>query len=343
MKARWNIEQDYDFVLVSINGNVVSGNHTSASNQYYSFIRNFISGDSADISGASADLGWVDLTFDLSNYSGRNVDIAITYVTDTSISGYGFVADDITVTSGTTTTFSNGAETLTSISLDGFSRIDDTVEGDNHYYYVQLRDHTGTDSSLASLDYDTGVLIWYRDEAVDNNNVSDHAGELFLGVVDADQNLITRNGSPRNTEIQIRDAAFSLYDQSLNINTGSNDTALTNNSVFNDSDDYTSPDQPKSGIILPELGVNIEVITQTGDSSTASIVLSNASDTSGDSDTDTSGDTDTTDTTVPDTTVPTTTPDTTSTSDSGSSGGSIHWLTLLFAGLFVNRRYANKK
>lgn len=343
MKARWNIEQDYDFVLVSINGNVVSGNHTSASNQYYSFIRNFISGDSADISGASADLGWVDLTFDLSNYSGRNVDIAITYVTDTSISGYGFVADDIKVTSGTTTTFSNGAETLTSISLDGFSRIDDTVEGDNHYYYVQLRDHTGTDSSLASLDYDTGVLIWYRDEAVDNNNVSDHAGELFLGVVDADQNLITRNGSPRNTEIQIRDAAFSLYDQSLNINTGSNDTALTNNSVFNDSDDYTSPDQPKSGIILPELGVNIEVITQAGDSSTASIVLSNTSDTSGDSDTDTSGDTDTTDTTLPDTTVPTTTPDTTSTSDSGSSGGSIHWLTLLFAGLFVNRRYANKK
>ena len=369
MKARWSIEQDYDYAVVEVNGTAISGSHTKARNSFHSDVNNFISGDSASFSDATGDLDWVDLTFDLSSYSGQNIDIEIIYVSDESIINYGLVIDDITITSGNSTTFSNGAETLSSVSLNGFNRIDETVEGDNHYYYVQLRDHNGTDSSLPTLDYDPGVLIWYRNEAIDNNNVSSHPGELFLGVVDADQNLILRNGNPRNTEIQIRDAAFSLYDQTAS--TSVNDTSLTNNSVFNDSDDYTSPEQVKSGVILPVLGVNMAIITQASNSSTATVLLTNANDTTGgdtgtsDDDNGTSGDdtgtsggdtgtsgddtgtsgddTGGSDTSVPDTTVPTITTDTTSTSDSGSSGGSIHWLALLFAGLFVNRRYANKK
>jgi immune inhibitor A len=114
----------------------------------------------------------------------------------TTINGYRFVADDIQVTSGSAVTFSNGAETLAPVSLNGFNRIMDTIDGDSHYY-IQLRDHNGTDSGLTLLGYDPGVLVWYRDEDIENNNVSEDAGELFIGVVDADQNLIMRNNTIR--------------------------------------------------------------------------------------------------------------------------------------------------
>ena len=179
------------------------------------------------------------------------------------------MADDIKITSSNGTIFSNGAETLFPLKLDGFSRISETVDGAEHYYYVQLRNHSVTDSALKTIDHDPGVLLWYRNEGVENNNVSQHAGEVFIGVVDADQTLIKRNNAIRTTEKQLRDAAFSLYDQT----TSTFDTSLTNNAIFNDRDDYSSPLQPESGIKLPTLGLNMEIITQASDSSTATVLL----------------------------------------------------------------------
>lgn len=309
LKARWDIEQDYDYVQIKVNNIAIAGNHTTEFNPIYATINNFISGDSASIAGSSQDLGWVDLVFDLSSFSNQNVSIDIIYRTDPSVTGYGFAADDIQITSGSAVTFSNGAETLLPVSLNGFSRIMDTVEGGNHYYYIQLRDHNGTDSGLPLIGYDPGVLVWYRDEYFENNNVSEHAGELFIGVVDADQNLIMRNNTIRNTEAQIRDAAFSLFSQSIT----NTDTSLTNTFIFDDSEDYTAPLQPKSGVILPTLGFNMEIITQASDSSTASILLTKneAQQLTPDNET----------------TNPTTTA-----SDSGSSGGSMYWLTLMLLG-----------
>lgn len=269
MKARWDIEQDYDYILVKVNNQVVTGNHTKATNEFHPFVRNFISGKSASITGATLPLGWVDLSFNLSSFTNQNVNVEIEYVTDPAASGYGFVADDIKITSSTGTLFSNGAETLSPVTLNGFSRITDTIGGAEHYYYVQLRNHSVTDSALPELDYDPGVLLWYRNEGVEDNNVSQHAGEVFIGVVDADQTLIKRNNAIRNTEKQLRDATFSLYDQS----TSTFDTSLTNNAIFNDRDNYASPLQPESGIKLPTLGFNMEVITQASDSSTATLLL----------------------------------------------------------------------
>ncbi|WP_077343196.1 immune inhibitor A domain-containing protein [Pseudocolwellia agarivorans] len=269
MKARWDIEQDYDYLVVKVNNQVVAGNYTKATNEFYSQVKNFISGESTNLSGASLPLGWVDLTFNLSNFTNQNVNIEIEYVTDTAEYGYGFVADDIKITSSNGTIFSNGAETLFPLILDGFSRISETVDGAEHYYYVQLRNHSVTDSALKTIDHDPGVLLWYRNEGVENNNVSQHAGEVFIGVVDADQTLIKRNNAIRTTEKQLRDAAFSLYDQT----TSTFDTSLTNNAIFNDRDDYSSPLQPESGIKLPTLGLNMEIITQASDSSTATVLL----------------------------------------------------------------------
>jgi len=269
MKARWDIEQDYDYVTIKVNNQVIAGNHTIATNRIYQNVSNFISGQSSNIVGASTPLGWVDLTFDLSAFANQNITVDIEYITDRSEGGYGFAADEIRITSGTNTLFANGAETLSPVILGGFSRITDTNGTAEQYYYIQLRDHTDTDSGLTDIGYDPGVLVWYRNESVENNNVSQHPGEVFVGVVDADQNLIRRNNTIRTTEFQVRDAAFSLYDQTP----FPNDTSLSNNPLFDDSIDYSSPLQPESGIKLPILGLHMEVVTQATDSSTTTLLL----------------------------------------------------------------------
>jgi len=273
MKARWDIEQDYDYVLVKVNNETISGNHTKITNEFYTNIKNFISGKSSEINSASSPLCWVDLRFNLSNFANQNVKIEIIYVTDTAESGYGFVADDIKITSDKDITFSNGAETLEPVQLNGFSRITNSVEGSDHYYYVQLRNHSINDSALVNLDYDPGVLLWYRNIDAGNNNVSQHAGDVFIGVVDADQNLIKRNGNIGHTEKQLRDAAFSLYSQTFS----ANDTARANNAIFNDNLDYSAPLQPESGIKLPKFGLRMEVTAQALDSSTATVLLTQQS------------------------------------------------------------------
>ena len=269
MKARWDIEDDYDYMLLKVNGNAISGNHTQLFNPKQFSVTQYISGKSLNIANSSG-LGWVDLEYDLSNFKNTTVNIEIEYITDFSEGGYGFVADDISIIAGTTTLFTNGAENTNNIVLNGFSQITDEIDAEPQYYYVQLRDYTSTDSALSEVNYDPGVLLWYRNEGVENNNVSQHAGEVFLGVVDADQNLITRNNNILDTEHQLRDAAFSLYDQTST----PNDTHLNNNAVFIDTLDYSSPSQPESGLILPVLGLSLEVLTQETNSANATLLLS---------------------------------------------------------------------
>ncbi len=268
MKARWDIEEDYDYMLLKINGNAISGNHTKALNPLQFGVTQYISGKSLNINGTSG-LGWVDLEYDLSSYKNTTVTIEIEYTTDPSVGGYGFAADDISITAGSTNLFNNGAENTNSITLNGFSQITDEVNT-SQYYYVQLRDHTSTDTALSELNYDPGVLLWYRNEGVENNNVSQHAGEVFLGVVDADQNVIKRNNNILDTEHQLRDAAFSLYDQT----SAPNDTHRTNNAIFRDTVDYSASKQPESGLILPVLGLNLEVLTQASNSENATVLIS---------------------------------------------------------------------
>jgi len=72
-----------------------------------------------------------------------------------------------------------------------------------------------------------------------------------------------------STSAQLHDAAFSLYDQQPY----SNDNHLTANSSFSDLDDYSSPAQPESGIILPKIGFSMEVDLQSSDSTTATVTL----------------------------------------------------------------------
>lgn len=271
MKAHWDIEVDYDYVQVKANDDALAGNHTKVNNQYYE-INDFITGKSADITGSEGTEGWVDLTFDLTAYAGQTVTFSFHYETDQNTGGYGFIADDLVIKQSGTEIYTDGAEVADAVTLDGFSRASDQAPGLPQNYWIQLRSSNGRDGGFANTFNSPGVLVWFGDENYSDNKVGadDHPGYGFTGVVDADQNIIMNGSNPGSTLTQIRDAAFSLYNQKST----SNDNHLSAISVFDDSNDYSSPQQPASGLVLPEHGFTMEVLNQAANSSTATVKLS---------------------------------------------------------------------
>jgi immune inhibitor A len=262
MKAHWDIEKDWDHVMVKVNGTPVAGNHTNATNPYtgsyngqYEGVINYITDKSSLIAGAEGIAGWIDLTFDLSSYSGEAVTIEFLYTTDSNTGGYGFVADQLLITADSATVLNDGAEQSGTVSSNGFIRSDSSiVVGDQQSYYIQQRSHNGVDAGLSSRNYQSGTVVWLRNDGYTDNRVGDHPGYGFIGVVDANQNFIA-GGS---TSTQIRDAAFQLNGQSL----------------FDDSNDYSHPQQPSSGLVLPVHGFQMELVSEAADRSQSTIELS---------------------------------------------------------------------
>ncbi|AQS40597.1 M6 family metalloprotease domain-containing protein [Shewanella psychrophila] len=263
MKAHWNIEINYDYAQVMVDGVAISGNHTKASNTV-NMARDIITGDSGIIFGAEGPNNWVDLEYDISAYAGRtNAQFSIVYKTDENAGNYGFVIDDLQIKSGASEIYSDDGETPNTMMLNGFSRIDGERPGAARRYIVQLRSHNGVDAGLDSHSYEPGVLMWLENFSYSDNNSNAHPGAGLIGVIDADQNLI----GTKDSDTQVRDATFSMFNQS----SYAGDNHLSSISMFDDSQDYSAPTQPQSGIILPELGLTMEVVAQSGDSSTATV------------------------------------------------------------------------
>ncbi|MCG9729057.1 immune inhibitor A [Shewanella sp. Isolate13] len=263
MRAHWNIEQDYDYAQVMVDGIAIAGHYTKASNSINNE-RNIITGKSSDLAGAEGADAWVNLLFDLSPYAGRNVQISIRYVTDQAVGDYGIVVDDIVILlDNTDTVFFDGAEQEANVEYAGFVRVTNKRPGKDRRYLVQLRSQQGVDKGLESRSYDPGVVLWFENLEYSNNEVNSHPGYSLIGVVDADQNLIATNDS----SVQVRDAAFSLFNQSSYFN----DNHLSSVKLFDDANDYSAPLQPESGMILPELGLTMEVMSQSSDSSSARV------------------------------------------------------------------------
>ncbi|OBT04225.1 peptidase M6 [Shewanella sp. UCD-FRSSP16_17] len=264
--ALWDIEVDYDYSQVLINNVAIAGNHTIANNPLYNNVNHYISGKSSDISSGSGSDAWVELTYDLSAYAGQSVELQINYITDQAVGGFGMLVDNISLTAEGSEIFSDDAETVSSVNVDGYARIDDTVPGLPQRYIAQLRNYLGLDEGLENIGYEPGVLLWLENSNYEDNNVSEHAGYSLIGVVDADQNLIM-NGS---SDVQVRDASFSLYPQTAY----GSDNHLSNQSQFDDSNDFSAPLQPQSGMVLQQLGLSMDVTAQSTSSQTATVEFS---------------------------------------------------------------------
>lgn len=262
-QAKWNIEDDYDYVRVLVNGTAIAGNNTIASvNPQHAGVTHYLTGDRST--------NWALQTFSLSAYKGQTVTIEFEYVTDQAVGDYGMVVDALAVTGGGSTVFSADAESDGQVTLNGFSRVGAQREGLPQQYYLQLRNHSGIDASLARESYDDGVVLWFADPNYSDNNVETHPGHGFLGVVDADQVLMRSGTRALESSLQVRDAAFRRMTQTAK----SSDSHLAAIFSFDDRYDYSSPDSPQSGLVLPEHNLVMSVLEQSNDSSTAQIFLS---------------------------------------------------------------------
>ncbi|PWB55567.1 MAG: hypothetical protein C3F06_02205 [Candidatus Methanoperedenaceae archaeon] len=101
METDW----DYGYVAVSLNGNVwdnLPGTLTTTSNPNGNNLGNGITGSSG---------GWVQETMNLAPYAGNRIFLGFKFKSDDYTNDEGWYVDDINVVSGTTTIFSDDAET----------------------------------------------------------------------------------------------------------------------------------------------------------------------------------------------------------------------------------------
>ncbi|QTL38057.1 immune inhibitor A domain-containing protein [Pseudoalteromonas viridis] len=261
MRARFDIERGYDFFQVRVNQQPLAGNETKEQHPLYPTVTHYIDGHSGKATGGANGSLVTELSYSLAAYAGETITLEFLYQTDSVEHGLGILLDDITISDGENTIAMADGELAEQLSLHGFSRISRYREGLEQAYYLQLRSHLGIDAGLQGASYMPGVLVWYANENIEDNSTSQHPGEGKILVVDTDQGIIlgARGESPAATRIQLRDAPLRLEDQ----NAGLGDTQLQAVYQFSDTQDYSHPQQPVSGVVLPEYGVTIELLEVT--------------------------------------------------------------------------------
>ncbi|NDI34298.1 immune inhibitor A domain-containing protein [Chengkuizengella sediminis] len=280
-KTWYQIELDWDYASiqvkeegtnewVSVPGNLTTDYDPNEQNPGYG------------ITGHSD--GWVDGIFDLSEFAGKSIDLRFNYWTDVAYIDPGFYVDDISLEVDGEVVLFDDAEADSSFELDGFDLNDGTIEF-KHYYLLEWRNYDGVDEGLSHIrrgdsvmTFEPGLLIWYADESFDANLVGNHPGDGFLGVVDADQNVVKTGGnSPAITRYQVHDATFGLQQDEKMFLELSNDTIKDNHTtiqpMFDDSQSYISSQIPDAGRNVPEYGLKVRVIGESDDLSAAKIII----------------------------------------------------------------------
>jgi immune inhibitor A len=187
-QARYDIELDWDYAYLTVNGTPV---HTSLSTNTNPNGQNFGEG----ITGSSGG-NWVALTADLSAFTGQTVELGFRYWTDGAVVEQGFQVDDITLDG---VAHDDG---WTFTPADGF-RVTTGEETSFYFnaYLAENRQYLNDDRSLRTaynfgflnarpdwvehFPYQDGVLISYWDTSHTDNGVGDHPGEGLILPIDA--------------------------------------------------------------------------------------------------------------------------------------------------------------
>ncbi|KHE70841.1 immune inhibitor A domain-containing protein, partial [Halobacillus sp. BBL2006] len=277
-KAWYDIEKDWDYAYVTVDGEPIASDITTNEDPYGSNLGNGITGSSN---------GWIDASFDLSDYAGQEVEVAIEYVTDGAVSNPGLYADDLSIVVDGEEVVFDDAEGDAKFSLDGFTK-NDGIKRSEHYYLLEWRSHNGVDEGLANIrrgdslmTFDEGLVVWYVDNQYSENWTGVHPGDGFLGVVDADQKINEwSDGSVANTRYQVHDAAFSLektekmyldYTNLLGVTMKDNYTKRT--PLFDDSADYSNEGLVDAGRDVPEYGLKFRVTGQSVDGTVGKVLI----------------------------------------------------------------------
>ncbi len=284
-KTWYDIETDWDYASVQVKEEgseewvAIPGNLTTDTDPHEQNPGHGITGESD---------GWVDGTFDLSAFAGKNIEVKLNYWTDVAAVHPGFYVDEVSVKVDGAQTLFDDAEGEPAFTLDGFKK-DQGKFYSEHYYLLEWRNHEGVDEGLAHIrrgdslmKYDGGLVVWYVDNSYSDNWTGIHPGEGFLGVVDANQETLKwSDNSVASTRYQVHDAAFSKkksdkmfldYRELLGLTL--TDKNVSPNPKFNDKEDYSNAGMPDAGRNVPTYGLQFEVVGTSKDDSVAKIKLS---------------------------------------------------------------------
>jgi immune inhibitor A len=285
-QARWDIEDcgpdpcDYAYVEVDQNND---GNWVAIPGS----ITNPNEGNGID--GKSN--GYVAATFDMSAYAGKTVGLRFRYSTDGGCCGtLGFFADAIKLTSGSTTVFESGAEN----GAEGWTAVGFTAVGTSvvnmydNFYLASHINYVFFDKYLRTgpynfgflntkpdwvehFPYQDGLLVWYWDSSMSDNDTSAHPGSGLILPIDSHPVPINRiDGGIWRPRVSAYDAPFGLEKAdsfTLHIKGQASFVRGQNGvSTFNDSKSYFDATQPTAGVKLPNNGVNIKVLDRDGTS-----------------------------------------------------------------------------
>lgn len=281
-KVKFDIELDWDYAYLTVNGNAVLTNLSTNTNPNGQNFGNGITGSTGG--------NWVDLTADLTAFAGQTVTIGFRYWTDGAVAEAGFFVDEINISGQPT----DGGETDPGWTYNGFARVTNVVsQSFFNAYFAEFRVYKGYDDGLRTspynfgfpdtkpdwaerFPYQDGLLVWYYDESFPDNNVGDHCadgrcGGLYLPV-DAHPDLLIRpdNGKVWRPRIQSYDSTFGLQktDQICLHTTSTVSQCYGNlpaNPKFDDTQSYWVAPNPSIGnfgwasVPLPGVGVTIRV------------------------------------------------------------------------------------
>ena len=273
-KVNYGIEEGYDYanVIVSTDGGATW--QTVPTNLSNSTV------EPNGIEGFSG--GWVDLTADLSAYTG-NVMLGFRYTSDGGVNYDGFMVDDIQVSGYPL----DGAEADAGWTFAGF-RVTTGTEDKlyNQYYVAEYRTYKGYDYGLkvgpyyfGYLDdpplrnwvdhfaYQDGLLINYWDTSQADNNTGLHPGEGLLLPIDAHPETLYRvDGGTWRNRIQTYDSTFTLTPTDGIPNIHHNSVlspvpSLPAVPVFDDRKSYYDPANPLGSVITPNTGTRIRILS----------------------------------------------------------------------------------
>lgn len=272
-KANVQIEDDWDYayLVISTDGGATWDSvETNLSTTTDPNGQNFGFG----ITGNSS--GWVDLTADLSAYTG-DVLLGFRYWTDVAVVEPGFMVDNIEVSGYPV----DGAESDAGWTFEGFRTTTGTESAFyNNYYVAEFRQYRGFDAALATaynfvggdwaerFPYQDGLLISYWDTSFPNNNVGSHCaggrcGGLLLPVDAHPELMYCADGGIFRNRVQTFDATFGLEptDEVTLHCRGQASTFASQPAVpvFDDLNSYYNPANPMGSVIVPATGTQIRV------------------------------------------------------------------------------------
>ncbi|TLS37987.1 immune inhibitor A domain-containing protein [Pseudalkalibacillus caeni] len=283
-KVWYDIEKDWDYAYVKVNGEPIASEGITTNEDPYGDEESPINKGNG-ITGSSN--GWIDASFDLSAFAGQEVEIAIEYVTDGAVSNPGLFADELSVVVDGEEVLFDDAEGDAKFTLDGFKQ-NDGIKRSDHYYLLEWRSHNGVDEGLANIrrgaslmSFDEGLVVWYVDNLYSENWTGIHPGDGYLGVVDADQHTnYWSDGAAGSTRYQVHDAAFSLdksekmfldYTDLLGITMKDNFTQR--NPLFDDSADWSNAGLVDAGRNVPNYGLKFRVTGQSADGTVGKVLI----------------------------------------------------------------------